>query len=235
MPRQPRYFLPGFPQHVIQRGNNRQPTFRSNEDFVFYKRHLIECARDHHCKIHAYVLMTNHVHLVVTPETATGISKLMQALGRRYVYYFNKAYGRTGTLWEGRYKACLVDTDGYLISCCRYVELNPVRAGIVTNPSNYSHSSYRHNAGLGTDSLITPHELYLALGSNSKKRQAAYRKLFEHELKGTVVDKVRAATNSCLVLGNDEFCDFMTQILGRPVRKKRPGPPPASRRSVERP
>ncbi len=226
MPRQPRYLLPGFPQHVIQRGNNRQPTFRSRRDFALYKRYLAESAHEHKCSIHAYVLMTNHVHLVVTPQTAMGIQKLMQSLGRRYVYYFNKTHARTGTLWEGRYKACLIDTDGYLISCCRYVELNPVRAGIVSDPVKYPHSSYAHNIGLRRDALVTPHDLYLALGPNTKKRSAAYKKLFGQRLDCAYLDRVREATNSCLVLGSDDFCDLMEQILSRPVRKQRAGRKP---------
>lgn len=235
MPRQPRYLLPGFPQHVIQRGNNRQPTFRSRRDFALYKHYLAESARNHKCSIHAYVLMTNHVHLVVTPQTATGIPKLMQSLGRRYVYYFNKTHARTGTLWEGRYKACLIDSDCYLITCCRYVELNPVRAGIVSDPTTYPHSSYCHNVGLGRDALVTPHERYLALGSNIKKRNAAYKELSERPLDCADLDKVRAATNSCLVLGSNSFCDLMEQTLARPVRKQRAGRRPVQRASTRRP
>ena len=136
MARLPRFILPGQPQHIIQRGNNRQDIFCSEDDYLYYLEKLIEAASKHQCDIHAYVLMTNHVHLLVTPHTEEGIGKMMQVLGRYYVQYFNHRYKRTGTLWEGRYKATLIDTEQYLLTCMRYIELNPVRAKeMVNHPS----------------------------------------------------------------------------------------------------
>ena len=137
MPRKPRFKLIGIPQHVIQRGNNREPCFYAEEDYRRYLDDLQECASKFDSRIHAYVLMTNHVHLLVTPMTEHGISQMMQALGRRYVYYVNKTYKRTGTLWEGRYKSSLIDSDRYLLTCMRYIELNPIRACMVIHPGEY--------------------------------------------------------------------------------------------------
>ena len=147
MPRQLRYNLPGIPQHVIQRGNNRQATFFSDEDYMRYLADLKSACDQHQCEVHAYVLMTNHVHLLMTPHNGDGIAKTMQSLGRRYVVYINQTYRRTGTLWEGRYKAALIDSENYLLTCYRYIELNPVRAeGMVDHPGKYRWSSYRANA-----------------------------------------------------------------------------------------
>ena len=146
MPRKPRFNIVGIPQHVIQRGNNREPCFYSEQDYQRYLKDLSDSAKKHDCRIHAYVLMTNHVHLLVTPMVEHGISNMMQALGRRYVYYINKNYQRSGTLWEGRYKASLIDSERYLLTCMRYIELNPVRAKMVEHPGEYPWSSYQANA-----------------------------------------------------------------------------------------
>ena len=146
MPRKPRFNIVGIPQHVIQRGNNREPCFYSEQDYQRYLKDLSDSAKKHDCRIHAYVLMTNHVHLLVTPMVEHGISNMMQALGRRYVYYINKNYQRSGTLWEGRYKASLIDNERYLLTCMRYIELNPVRAKMVEHPGEYPWSSYQANA-----------------------------------------------------------------------------------------
>ena len=141
MARKPRFVLPGYPRHVVQRGNNRQACFFDESDYRKYLDSLAEAAHKYHCQVHAYVLMTNHVHLLVTPTTDEGISQMMQSVGRRYVRYFNGVYRRTGTLWEGRYKASLVQTDSYLLTCYRYIELNPVRAEMVPDPGDYPWSS----------------------------------------------------------------------------------------------
>ena len=157
MARLSRFVLPGQPQHVIQRGNNRQDIFRSNDDYQFYLEKLTDAANKHQCDIHAYVLMTNHVHLLVTPHTEDGMGKMMQMLGRYYVQYFNTRYQRTGTLWEGRYKATLIDTEQYLLTCMRYIELNPVRVkNRVRHPSEYPWSSYQYNAHGQLNELVTP-------------------------------------------------------------------------------
>ena len=164
MARLPRFVLPGHPQHIIIRGNNREPVFATNEDYRFFLDKLADAAKKHQCDIHAYVLMTNHIHLLATPNTLDGISKMMQMLGRYYVQYFNSTYKRSGTLWEGRYKASLIDSESYALLCYRYIELNPVRAGMVEHPSEYPWSSYRANALGQYDALVTPQFMYFALG-----------------------------------------------------------------------
>lgn len=176
MPRLPRYVLPGHPYHVIQRGNNRCPIFVADEDYGCFRHTLSEACFRHNCHIHAYFLMTNHVHFVMTPQLA----KVLQSVGRRYVQYFNTTYHRTGTLWEGRHKATVIDTERYLLTCYRYTELNPVGANMVTHPSEYRWSSYAANALGNLNPLLTPHNLYQALGSSIEQRQAAYRGLFRH-------------------------------------------------------
>lgn len=225
MPRQPRYRIPGLPQHVVQRGNDRQSTFYTEADYRFYKKWLAHGAQIHHCSIHAYVLMTNHVHLLVTPQAADSISQLMQSLGRRYVRYINKTYQRTGTLWEGRYKACLVQADRYLLACQRYIELNPVRAGIVVAPEHYKHSSYGHYALGIHDPLITPHPVYEGLGPDADTRRNAYQDMIKSTVDTTITDHIRKFTASCQVLGNEGFKDEIEATLSRPVRPGTAGRP----------
>lgn len=193
MPRHSRIVLPGCPMHVIHRGNNRVPLFLEHEDRTRFVRMLREASARALCAIHAYVLMTNHVHLVVTPATETGPAVLMQTLGRRYVRWFNDRHDRTGTLWEGRYRSSPIATDAYLFACCRYVELNPVRAGLVARPEEYRWSSYRRNAHGGRDSLVTPHDRYEALGSCATEREASYRAMFTHAGGGDVGPTIRRA------------------------------------------
>jgi len=165
--------------------------------------------------IHAYVFMTNHVHLLMTPQTQTGISKVMQSLGRRYVQYFNYTYKRTGTLWEGRYKATIIDSDTYLLTCYRYIELNPVRANMVALPDDYFWSSYKFNALSKTDKLVTPHELYLQLGNSMVKRQAAYRALFKVQIASGTLGEIRDATNKAWALGGKQFQIDIESLLDR--------------------
>ncbi len=192
MARQPRFQLPGHPQHIIQRGNNRQIIFASEDDYAFYLESLAEACNTFECELHAYVLMSNHVHLLITPWSDDGISRVMQSLGRKYVQYFNYRYGRTGTLWEGRYKATLLDSEQYLLTGYRYIELNPVRAGMVNSPSNYTWSSHKHNAHGKQDPLITAHPLYTALGKAAEDQQKAYQDLFKSYFARTGVFKIRA-------------------------------------------
>ena len=226
MPRQPRYNLPGLPQHVIQRGNNRQSVFFSEVDYRRYICDLDEIAADTGCLIHAYVLMTNHVHLLVTPTVADGISKLMQGLGRRYVAYVNHTYERTGTLWEGRHKASLVAEDHYLLACMRYIELNPVRAGMVRHPGDYRWSSYRYNAyGRFCGLRITGHDLYQCQATDALGRRQNYRELFTNGLDNELIHEIRQTVNSCLVLGNDRFKDEIERQLKRRVRPGKAGRP----------
>jgi putative transposase len=212
--------LPGQPQHVIQRGNNREAIFRAEADYRFYLKKLHAAAEKHRCEVHAYVLMTNHVHLLVTPHTEDGIGKVMQALGRHYVQYYNYRYQRTGTLWEGRYKATLIDTERYLLTCMRYIELNPVRAGMVAHPSNYPWSSHRHMALGQADALLTAHDLYRRLGRTRKEQQAAYRQLFKARIAQTTLEEIRDATNKAWVLGDDRFKHHVETQLQRRVAPK---------------
>jgi putative transposase len=218
MARLPRFVIPGQPQHVIQRGNNREALFDAEGDYRFYLEKLAAAAEKHECSIHAYVLMTNHVHVLVTPGTEEGIGKMMQMVGRYYVQYFNYCYQRTGTLWEGRYKATLVDSDQYLLTCMRYIELNPVRADMVKHPSEYPWSSYRYNALGKADHLVKPHSEYLRLGGLEPEREEAYRQLFRTRIPQMTLDAIRESTNKSWVLGSDRFKRRIEKKLGRPVQ-----------------
>jgi putative transposase len=225
MPRQPRYFVPGLPQHVIQRGVNRQAVFFQPSDYELYRESLLNAACECDCRIHAYVLMTNHTHLLITPGHARALPLLMQAMGRTYVQKLNKQYARTGTLWQGRYKASLVQDERYLLTCQRYIELNPVRAGIVRAPGAYPWSSYRHNAAGQSDPLITPHAVYNSLDRDPQRRQAFYRTLFADSLRPATLTWIRDTTNACRVLGNNKFKDQVEKMLGHSVRPGKNGRP----------
>jgi putative transposase len=225
MPRKPRFTLPGMPQHIIQRGNNREPCFLAEDDYQCYLTELSEVATKFDCKVHAYVLMTNHAHLLITPFTEQGISNLMQALGRRYVYYFNKTYRRTGTLWEGRYKSCLIDSEHYLLTCMRYIELNPVRAGMVRHPAEYTWSSYHFNAQSGKHAFLASHPIYTQLGKSTEQRLYAYRELFRNHMDDDIVHDIRNALNHELVLGQSYFKDKIEEMTNRPARLGQPGRP----------
>ena len=221
MPRQPRLDLAGLPQHVVQRGNNRQPCFLREQDYRCYLQMLREASQQQSCLIHAYVLMTNHVHLLVTPTLKGALSRCMQSLGRRYVTYFNRTYRRTGTLWEGRYKASLVDNQIYLLTCYRYIELNPVRAAMVASPEGYPWSSFRANAQGMNDPLIHPHKEYLRLGVDPAQRQTAYRSLFRTALNDDQLLDIRSHLQQQRALGTNRFQAAIEAELGR-VAKIRP-------------
>lgn len=224
MARLPRYVVPGLPQHVIQRGNNRQPIFVGESDYVAYLDWLKEAAQRHGLLIHAYVLMTNHVHLLVTPTQANSIAKTLQSLGRRYVQYFNFTYGRTGTLWEGRYRATVVDAEDYLLACCRYIEMNPVRAGLVKSSAHYRWSSYRHNAQGQKDSQIVEHDVYRRLGRTVQARYEAYRSLFRAGDDDVTLRAIRESAHKGWALGNDRFhvkVETLTQRRTAPLLRGR--------------
>ncbi|MBU2916548.1 transposase [Psychrosphaera sp. F3M07] len=215
MARLPRLNLPNIPQHVVQRGNNRQVTFATDDDYIVYLDKLNSYALHHKVSVHAYVLMTNHVHLLVTPSTDKGVSKLMQSLGRYYVRYFNYTYSRTGTLWEGRYKSTLVDNEYYFLLVSRYIELNPVRANMVEHPKEYPWSSYHHNAMSKKIELLTEHHAYQALGGNKTERKAAYNSLFDNEIPVKTLEEIQSSTDKAWVLGSDKFKAEVEKLTGR--------------------
>ena len=214
MPRKPRMYVGGMPCHVIQRGNNRETCFYSEHDYQFYLYQLGEACRRFGVNLHAYVLMTNHTHLLMTPKDKWAISRVMQSLGRCYVQYVNRTHGRTGTLWEGRHKSSLVDDDKYLLACYRYIELNPVRAGMVDRPGEYYWSSFRFNAYGELNRWLTPHDVYLALGDSNDVRFERYRSLFDGQLDKALVDEIRRAANFSMPLGGRLFQLQIEKALG---------------------
>jgi putative transposase len=225
MPRRARLSLPGVPLHLIQRGNNRQTCFFADEDYRFYLDWLGEYAGKFGCHIHAYVLMTNHVHLLVSADRAVAPGTLMKSLGQRYVQYVNRVYRRSGTLWEGRFRSCLIQSEFYLLACQRYIELNPVRAAMVEHPGDYRWSSYRANGQGEGNALLRPHTLYENLGPDAPGRQAAYRALFRSDVEPGLVDEIRRATNGNFLLGNERFARDISAMLGRRVLPGKSGRP----------
>lgn len=216
---------------MIQRGNNRQVCFASEEDMRAYLSWLSEYAKKCNVEVHAWVLMSNHVHLLCTPQASSAVSRMMQALGRMYVRYFNYTYQRSGTLWEGRYKSCLVESESYLLHLYRYIELNPVRAGMVRDPGEYTWSSYPCNALGKKSELHTPHETYLALGKTAAGRMASYRGLFAAHVDGPLLDEIRQSINKGLALGHERFAAQIEALTGQRVTPGKRGRP---RKSVEK-
>jgi putative transposase len=212
--------VPGVPVHAIQRGNNRAPCFVADEDREFFLHHLGRLARDECCAVHAYCLMTNHVHLLLTPEREECCARLFKRLGLLHTQYTNRRYRRSGTLWEGRFRSCLVQSDFYLLACHRYIELNPVRAGMVAHPGEYPWSSYRSNAEGVPDPRIRPHAEYLRLGRDQ------YRSLFGSHVDPDLERQIRSTTNGGYALGDEVFKRRMADLLGRRVSKGVPGRPP---------
>ena len=225
MPRRPRIHLAGLPLHIVQRGHNREACFFAEEDYHAYRHWLGEALKDSACVLHAYVQMTNHVHLLLTPPSPEAVSQLVMSLGRRYVQYINKTYRRTGTLWDSRYKSSLVQADGYLLLCQRYIELNPVRAAMVDDPAHYRWSSYRAN-GLGqADPLLTPHPVYSALGSTESERLTAYRALFRPELDADAIGDIRMALDQGQPVGDSRFLASIELATGHRREAKPRGRP----------
>lgn len=228
MPRRPRIHLNDVPLHIVQRGHNREACFYAEEDYHAYLHWLGEALTKERCALHAYALMTNHVHLLLTPRQAENVPRLIIALGRRYVQYINKTYRRTGTLWDSRYKSSLIQAETYLLTCQRYIELNPVRAAMVDDPGHYRWTSYRTN-GLGQPSaILTPHPLYMALGENDSARQGAYRALFRSQLDRAAVDDIRLALGQNQPLGNERFYARIEKLTGQRREAKPQGRPRAS-------
>lgn len=225
MARLPRLELPGVPIHVIQRGNNRAACFFGDIDRRFYLKCLRQASARRHCAIHAYVLMSNHVHLLVTPNERGSVAAMLQDLGRRYVRVINAIHGRTGTLWEGRYKSCLVDSENYLLTCHRYIEMNPVRAGLEKRASAYAWSSHIYYAFGKPDALITPHPVFMRLGNDVPERRAAFRSLFDEQLDESTLERIRYAANTCSALGSESFLKETEALVGRVVRPPKRGRP----------
>ena len=232
MSRKQRITLPGVPQHVVQRGNNKQACFFNEADYYFFLAALYDGLENNACQLHAFILMTNHVHLLVTPTTKDGVSLLMRDLGRKYVRYINDTYGRTGTLWEGRFKSSMVDSERYCLACYRYIELNPVVAKMVPVPEDYPWSSFHTNALGETSDLIFPHATWLSLGETDEERQKAYRELCEEKLSADDVEALRYGTRKQLPVGSPEFKANIESTLsvklgtgkrGRPIQFRKRG------------
>jgi putative transposase len=218
-------YLPGVPCHIIQRGNNREACFFAEQDYHFYLDCLRDACERYRVSVHAYVLMTNHVHALMTPNTKDGISRVMQSIGRRYVQYINKAYQRCGTLWESRHKASLIDAKYYLLACYRYIELNPVAAAMVQHPIEYAWSSYHYNAYGEPNALLTPHQLYKELGMTVEEQQTHYRKLFKVSLDREDDHAIRTAACFSMPLGGNRFIQQIEKALGRRIGHSKRGRP----------
>jgi putative transposase len=234
MARRPRLVLPAVPLHIIQRGNNRNPCFASETDYLVYLTLLRRYAAAAACQVHAYVLMSNHVHLLLSSGGRDGPSMLMRRLGQHYVQYFNRRHQRTGTLWEGRFRSCLVEEARYLLICQRYIELNPVRARMVNDPGAYPWSSFRANALGEENPLITPHVVYAGLGAHDAERRSAYRYLFQEALSDHLLEQIRHASNSNSPLGPEAFITNTSRTLGvAPAAKRRKRIPMADKKLPE--
>lgn len=228
MARLPRYIIPGQSQHIIQRGNNRQAIFASEDDYQFFRDALVDASVKHDLAIHAYVWMTNHIHLLATPGASDSISKVFQSVGRKYVQYFNFNQKRSGTLWEGRYRATVVDSERYLLTIMRYIELNPVRANMVAHPRDYPWSSYARNAGGETGKnadWLTPQREYLRLGRTVRDRQEAYRQLFKVSLSKADLTAIRDNTHKGWALGGERFIKKIELLGPRRAASKGVGRP----------
>lgn len=210
--------------HIIQRGNNRAACFRARSDYLLYLLHLKELARKFDCAVHAYCLMTNHVHLLLTPGAEDSLT-LMRELGQRYVQYFNRRHGRTGTLWEGRFRSSIVESARYVLACYRYIELNPVRARLCEGPEAYEWSSHHATARQHSDALIAPHAELLALGNDAQSRQAAYLGLFGEGLAPELLSEIRANTNAGYPLASEGFKSGVLAPLGFKLGPGRAGRP----------
>lgn len=225
MARTARLVVPNQLHHIIQRGNNRQDIFRDQEDFRMFAAWLRDSSRMFKVSIHAYVLMSNHFQLLATPSDETGLARMMQWLGRYYVSYFNRKYGRTGTLWEGRFRTSVVDAEKYFLACSCYIEMNPVRAGIAATPAAYPWSSYAHHSGAKVDLVITDHPLYWGLGNTPFAREAAYRELISHQPASEELKIMEQALLAGKPLGSEQFLVALEKRINRPVRPGKRGRP----------
>lgn len=224
MARHPRLIFPDVAVHIIQRGNNRNACFRADGDYLVYLAHLRHLSRKHQCDVHAYCLMTNHVHLLLTPNAADTCGVLMRDLGRSYVRYFNRRYARSGTLWEGRFRSCIAESPQYVLACYRYIELNPVRAGMVGLPGAYPWSSHGVNSGVHIDAMVKPHREFLALAAEPGARRAAYASLFEEPVEQGLLRSIRDATNGGYPLASEAFKSRLATTTGCRTERRKPGP-----------
>lgn len=225
MARLPRLVIPDQLHHVIQSGNNRQQIFHDDEDYEAFLKWMRESSKLFQVAIHAYVLMPTHLHLLLSPADETGLARMMQWIGRHYVPYFNRKYHREGTLWKGRFKATIIESDPYFMVCSRYIELNPVRSGLVAEPSEYRWSSYLHHIGARQDPVIVDHPKYWALGNTPFEREAAYKELIGQSLKDGEIEQIREATAKGWVLGSTMFKTALEKKTSRrlsPAKKGRP-------------
>lgn len=232
MARLPRLTVAGYPHHIIQRGNNRQDIVKSDADREILLDLLGDNARKHSVALNAYVLMDNHFHLLLTPETVEGVPLMMQAVGRRYVRYFNDLHGRTGTLWEGRYKSTLIQTERYLLACMVYMDLNPVRAGMVGDPRIHPWSSHRHYIGQKPDRRLTPPSDYWGLGNTPFAREAAYTELVQAGQSTAQQSLITDATLHGWALGDEAFAADLQKRTPRRIARAKPGRP-ASKPAAE--
>jgi len=226
MPRRARLQVAGLPVHIIQRGNNRQACFFADDDYLFFLDCLVKIAKRFRCALHAYVLMTNHFHLLLTSELEAGPSLLMKFLGQRYVQYVNRTYRRSGSLWEGRFRSSLVQTERYVLGCYRYIEMNPVRANMVKHPIEYPWSSYAANADGKPVAWLTPHGEYLALGLDGDGRREAYRGLFSTEFDRQLLRDIRISTHGGYAIGNRRFREDIERALDQRATPRSPGRQP---------
>ncbi|RBP52898.1 transposase [Arenicella xantha] len=225
MPRKSRFYLPGVPVHIVQRGHCREPVFFDRQDYVTYLHWVKVSAKKYEVSVHAFVLMTNHVHFLITPSEVNNPSLFMQYIGRRYVPYINHKYGRSGSLWEGRYKASLVQEEGYFLKVMKYIELNPVRASMVDAPNLYRWSSFCHNGGAKAIEFLTCHDIYLSLGSSKSERTDAYIELFKYDLCAQDMRRIRDSWQTGTPLGNDYFLEQVERQLVCKVGQARRGRP----------
>jgi len=225
MPRIPRISIPGVPMHVVQRGNNRQAVFFHERDYTTYLNTLFESAMHYNVSVHAFVCMTNHVHLLVTPWDEHMVSRMIQRLGASYTAAINSTYSRTGSLWEGRFKSSLVDSNRYVLACYRYIELNPVRAGIVRRPADYRWSSYRHNTRSASEYPISAHPEWLAMGASPSSRRRRYAQLVYQRLHDDQIERIRYGTRKGLPTGSSRFRKEIETMLNRRLGEGRRGRP----------
>lgn len=226
MPRQLRFVVAGEAAHITQRGHNGADCFTRDSDYLLYLLHLRELGEKHGCAVHAYCLMTNHVHLLLTPSTGAACTNLMRDLGQRYVQYFNRRYGRIGTLWQGRYWANVVESARYLLGCYRYIERNPVAARMVRAPQDYRWSSVAANTGQCADALVTPHAEYMALGPDEASRRESYSRMVQESVDEELVRQIRESRDTGYPLASDALKAALAARLGRktePGRAGRPG------------